>query len=355
MLAPLDNEVVFKKAFTDKKVFQKFIKDIFNIDITVSKIETEKRFYPKASHVDIAIDIYAETVDHRFIIDIQKVDYDTNFDRFLDYFITTITDQQKSSNNYKIEQEVLGVIVLCAPYKINQKNGEPIKDSVLSIDFNPRNLKGDKLHIWNHNLVYLNPHPNYRNTDIPKNYQDWLDLLYLSMEKKPKRKVTLNIKNKGIARAKKLISYENIDPVTLRQIKEAEGRRINTVLIHKAGFDEGFNFAKEKIEKTEKEKEQAEKDKETEKQRAEQAEKDKETERQRAEQAEKDKETERQRAEQAEKEKETERQRAEQAEKEKEAAILRAVQRGKLSPEEIAEDFCVDLSYVKSLKHETES
>ena len=320
-LAPLDNEVVFKKAFTDKLVFESLIKDLFNITISVSNIETEKRFFPRASHVDIRIDIYAETVDHRFIIDIQKIDYDTNFDRFLDYFVTTITDQQKSSNEYKIKQEVLGVIVLCSPYKIDQKNGQPIKDSVLSIDFNPRNLKGEKLHIWNHNLVYLNPHPKYRSADTPKNYQDWLDLLYLSMEENPDQKIRLNVKNKGVARAKKLITYNNINPVTLRQIKETEGRRINTVLIHKAGFYEGLDYSKQKIE-------QAEKEKELEKLRAERVEKEKELETQRAEQAEQKIEEEKQRL---------------------DFAILKMIQKNLLSIKEIADTFGVSEEYVKSL------
>ena len=42
MLAPLDNETIFKKAFTDTVVFQQFVSDLFNIDIVVDKIETEK-------------------------------------------------------------------------------------------------------------------------------------------------------------------------------------------------------------------------------------------------------------------------------------------------------------------------
>jgi len=42
----LDNEVIFKKAFTDKLVFTQFVKDVIGIDIIVNKIETEKRFKP---------------------------------------------------------------------------------------------------------------------------------------------------------------------------------------------------------------------------------------------------------------------------------------------------------------------
>ena len=39
MLAPLDNEVIFKQAFTDKTVFKSFVKDILDIEIEVDKIE----------------------------------------------------------------------------------------------------------------------------------------------------------------------------------------------------------------------------------------------------------------------------------------------------------------------------
>ncbi|TAD95966.1 MAG: hypothetical protein EAZ97_14750, partial [Bacteroidetes bacterium] len=44
MLGNLDNEVIFKKAFTDKIVFKAFVRDILGIDIEVDKIETEKKF-----------------------------------------------------------------------------------------------------------------------------------------------------------------------------------------------------------------------------------------------------------------------------------------------------------------------
>ncbi|MCX6277053.1 MAG: hypothetical protein NT004_03020, partial [Bacteroidetes bacterium] len=87
MLAPLDNETIFKKAFTDKFVFQQFVKDLFDVDIVVNKIETEKQFVPPIANIDFKLDIYAETVDHRFVIEIQKIDYDYNFNRFLNYFI----------------------------------------------------------------------------------------------------------------------------------------------------------------------------------------------------------------------------------------------------------------------------
>jgi hypothetical protein len=38
MLAPLDNETIFKTAFTDKTVFIQFVKDILGIDVEVTDI-----------------------------------------------------------------------------------------------------------------------------------------------------------------------------------------------------------------------------------------------------------------------------------------------------------------------------
>ena len=52
MLGSLDNEVIFKKAFTDKIVFEHFVKDVLGLDIEIGKIETEKKFSPPIGYVD---------------------------------------------------------------------------------------------------------------------------------------------------------------------------------------------------------------------------------------------------------------------------------------------------------------
>lgn len=82
MLAPLDDETIFKRAFTDKTVFTHFVKDVVGIEVEVDKIETEKKFEPKGQ-IAVSFDIFAESVDKRVVIEIQRIDYDYNFDRFL--------------------------------------------------------------------------------------------------------------------------------------------------------------------------------------------------------------------------------------------------------------------------------
>lgn len=239
MLAPLDNETIFKKAFTDKDVFQQFVKDLFDIDIVVDKIETEKQFVPPIANIDFKLDIYAETEDHRFVIEIQKIDYDYNFNHFLNYFISLIIEQQKKASKYLIPQTVLGIVVLTRPYKINQLTGEPIQESVMSIDFDPRNPKDERIKIWKHQLLFLNPNPKYKSEETPKNYQDWLDLFSKSIDKDIN--IVLNLKNKGIAKTIQLIEYETLDPKTLAEMKISEEKKAMISIIENEGINEEKN------------------------------------------------------------------------------------------------------------------
>ena len=218
-LVNLDNEVIFKKAFTDKVVFKAFVRDILGIDFEVGKIETEKKFKPKIGYIDFELDIYAESVDKRVCIEIQRVQYDHHFNRFLHYFLMLIAEQQKNSREYDIDQTVYMIVVLTAAYTINEKNGKPILDEVLLLNLNPQTLKGQIRDLFGHQLVCLNP--NHPDKDTPPQIRDWLDLIYQSIHN-PQRPV-LNIQNEGIKKAIELISFENLTPEerTLAKNKEA--------------------------------------------------------------------------------------------------------------------------------------
>ena len=61
MLGNLANEVIFKKAFTDKFVLQCLVRDLFNVDFVPETVETEKRFEPKIAHIDFKYDIFAQS------------------------------------------------------------------------------------------------------------------------------------------------------------------------------------------------------------------------------------------------------------------------------------------------------
>ena len=118
---------------------------------------------------------------------------------------------------------MLGVVVFTRLFRISDKDGIPIRDNVLIMEFNPKNLKGEFIKLYEYNMVFLNASKKNRSNETPKKYQDWLDLLYVSM-KQPKD-YSLNLQNKGIAKAFKLIDFDYLDPVTLREMKEAEMRK----------------------------------------------------------------------------------------------------------------------------------
>ena len=230
MLGNLDNEVIFKKAFTDKIVFKAFIRDILGIEVEIDTIETEKKFNPKIGYVDFEIDIFAETTDKRIAIEIQRVEYDVHFDRFLHYFFVLIAEQQKSAKAYNIEQTVYVIVVLTAPYSISEKNGKPILDEVLLLNLNPKTIKGIGRDLYGHQFVCLNP--NHPEKDTPPQIRDWLDLIYQSIHN-PQRPA-LNTDNEGIRKAIELISFENLTPEERRDAKNKEASKMVIATVENA-------------------------------------------------------------------------------------------------------------------------
>jgi hypothetical protein len=222
MLGNLDNEVIFKKAFTDKTVFKAFVRDVLGIEIEVDKIETEKRFEPKIGYIDFELDIFAESIDKRVVIEIQRLEYDHHFDRFLHYFLMLIAEQQKSAREYQLDQTVYMIVVLTAPYTIHEKNGKPILDEVLLLNLNPQTLNGQIRDLYGHQFVCLNP--NHPTPDTPPQIRDWLDLIYQSIHN-PQRPV-LNTANDGIRKAIELISFDNLTPEERAETKKQEASRV---------------------------------------------------------------------------------------------------------------------------------
>ncbi len=240
MLAPLDNETIFKKAFTDHEVFVQFVKDILNIDFKVGKIETEKKFEFPVGLIDIKFDIFAESTDNRIIVEIQRMDYDYNFDRFLDYFLAAIIELQKNYKNYKIEKTVYTIVLITAPYIIN-KQGLPVKDDVLISELNPKNLKGQVRDIFGHKLVFLNP--NYQDSETPEPIKDWLQLIHESINNP--ENPTINTNKTAIKRVAELINEDKISPAERNLAKIDESRRAARELYIKfAKREEKFEIAK---------------------------------------------------------------------------------------------------------------
>ena len=157
----------------------------------------------------------------RIIIEIQRIEYDYNFDRFLHYFLMAIAEQQKRSKAYGIEQTVYLIVVLTAPYKIFDRADKPIKDEVLLLKLNPKTLSGVERDLYGHQFVCLNP--NHPEENTPAAIRDWLDLIYQSIHS-PERP-SINEENAGISRAAQLISFENLSPEEREQSKNKEASK----------------------------------------------------------------------------------------------------------------------------------
>lgn len=237
MLTNLDNEIIFKKAFTNKIVFKAFVRDILGIEIEVDKIETEKRFENKIGFIDFKLDIFAESIDKRIVIEIQRIEYDYHFDRFLHYFLMLIAEQQRNAKEYKINQTVYVIVVLTAPYTIKEKSGNAVKDEVLLMKLNPRTIGGTERDLYGHQFVCLNP--NYEDNETPQSTRDWLKLIHESIHN-PKNPV-LNLKNPGIKKASQLIDFDNLTPEERAESKNKEAGKITIIKIEEA---KAFKIAK---------------------------------------------------------------------------------------------------------------
>jgi len=246
MLANLDNEIYFRHIFSDSIVFNGFVKDILGISATFSKIEPAKKFKPKVGYIDFELDLFAESDDERVIIEIQKIVYDYNFDRFLHYFLMTIGELQKTYKDYKIQKTVYGIVVITEPYKV-LPNGNPLRDEVLITNLNPQTLKKKEVELFGHQLVFLNP--NYRNEQTPQSIKDWLDLFYESIHNP--QKAQLNKNNHAIKRAELLGDMDKLNPNIVNKAKQKESALIKAKMLR----DEVEEQKKQKEEALKREKE----------------------------------------------------------------------------------------------------
>lgn len=234
-LANLDNEVFFKKVFTDPQVFQAFVKDTLGVDVHNPRIETEKQLLRKVAPIRFKLDIYAESEDKRILVEIQRIDYDYNFDRFLHYFLAALIDLQRSSQSYAFEQEVYTIVVITAPYVVREKNGAILRDDVLISDLNPRTLQDKARQIYPHKLLFLNP--NHIGEDTPASIGDWLQLIHESIENP--RNPLINLNKPAIQRAAELADIENIPSEVLEDAKKAESRKKTLAIYEEKAREEG--------------------------------------------------------------------------------------------------------------------
>jgi len=208
MLGNLDNEVIFKKAFTDKFVLKCLVWDLFGVEFEADKVQTEKRFEPKISSIDFKYDIFAESKDKSVVVEIQRIDYDYNFDRFLLYNNMAIAEMQRTSEEYKTDRIVLTVAFFTGKYVAKDRYGKTVAKDILIHNSNLFDTEGKEYDVFGHKLIFLNH--NYVQDTTPQGYRDWLVLVQESI-KSPKNP-QVNLGNEGVKKVAELIDYEHLSP-----------------------------------------------------------------------------------------------------------------------------------------------
>ncbi|MEM7535556.1 MAG: PD-(D/E)XK nuclease family transposase [Chloroflexota bacterium] len=210
-IARLDNSVVFKKLFRDPDVLSEFIKDLLGLDLqlTADQIETEKKFTPPVGNVDIAYDIFVDDPENRIVIEIQRVRYGNHYDRFFYYFLIAIIELVKSHKTYKMDRTVYTIVWLT-----RQTQDKTYQKSILTNTFVTEANTGQKINVYPHKLIFLNPH--YIDDKTPKGIADWMNLVIQSL--KHPTNPELNYERDIFRKATELIAEDGLNPTERAEI-----------------------------------------------------------------------------------------------------------------------------------------
>jgi len=246
-VAPLRYDVIFKKAFGEPKIFTAFIRDLLDIKLEIDVVEKDKAYDPPIGSVQTKFDLYAEDTKNRVIIDMQHVRFSDHYHRFLHYHCAALLAQVVKSKNYSPELKVYTIVILTS--------GDKHKTDVSTIDFDPKNRKGEPLGEIDHQVIYICP--KYLQDDTPKEYRQWLEMIEDSLDEQ------VDESHYSIPEIQEIFDIIEKDQVTpeerarmfdeynVAELKQEEFKKAKEV-----AFDEGFAEAQkegeEKIRKAEK-------------------------------------------------------------------------------------------------------
>jgi len=226
-VVPLRYDTAFKKAFGKPEVFCQFVKDVLGIEIHVDRVIAGWRYPEPVGFVDIEYDpslrsrmtfLFAEDTDKRVIVELQHVREEDLFDRFLYYHLIALAQQVsirkpwveceayrnllnprvKTYTDYRFNKTVrfahqrlrltvyTVVVVTGKSHKQEEiplpKGGRGVvpKFSHAVSNMDPVNEFGERLGVYPHRLVFLNP--NLLNAKTPERVREWLELIADSLD-----------------------------------------------------------------------------------------------------------------------------------------------------------------------------
>jgi predicted transposase/invertase (TIGR01784 family) len=171
-VASLRYDVIFKKAFGVPEIFTAFVRDFVGIELEIDSVETDKVYQPPIGSIATKFDLYAQDKKNRVIVDMQHVRYPDHYHRFLHYHCAALLEQVVKSKDYRPHLKVFTLVVLTS--------GDKHKTDIATIDFDPKNRKGQPLGEIEHKVIYICP--KYLQHDTPMEYRQWLEAIEDSLD-----------------------------------------------------------------------------------------------------------------------------------------------------------------------------
>jgi len=187
-VVPLRYDTIFKKAFGKPDIFCQFVYDVLGVEIHVDRVIAGRRYPEPVSYahfvqrllreaLDIEYDLFAEDTEKRIIVEIQHVQEVDFFDRFLYYHIIGLAEQVRSHADYQFDKTVYTVVMLTGSSR-RQENSINFSYALSNMD--PVNEFGNRLLVYPHGLIFLNP--RLRSEKTPEKIRAWLELIDDSMD-----------------------------------------------------------------------------------------------------------------------------------------------------------------------------
>ena len=212
-VASLRYGVIFKKAFSQPDIFKAFVKDFLGIELVIDQVEMEKSFDQPIGNVDTRFDLFAQDKKNRIIVDIQHVRYADHYDRFLHYHCAALVEQVASSQDYRPSKQVFTIVVLTS--------GDRHKVDMATIDFDPKDRKGNPLNEIGHKILYICP--KYVSDDTPEPYREWLLAIADSLDEEVDE---TQYHKTAIQRIFDLIARDLISPKERARMKDEYGMEL---------------------------------------------------------------------------------------------------------------------------------
>lgn len=188
--------------------------------------------YPETvGFVDIEYDLFAEDTEKRVIVELQHIREEDLFDRFLYYHIIALAEQVKTYSDYRFNKTVYTLVVVTGTLR---KDKQIPKFSYAVSDVDPINEFGERLGVYPHKLIFINP--NYLNEKTPGIVKKWLELINDSLDEQvDETKHSYPILETVI----KAIETDNITPQERRLIKDEAAWEQTKLNAFEEGQEEG--------------------------------------------------------------------------------------------------------------------